>query len=89
MRYFKRFFIFFIFHFFSLPVIAFTLDDVKSRGSLNCGVSETRVGFADISSDNIWIGFDVDMCRAVAAAIFSDSSQVNLFLLQVDLDFQY
>jgi len=77
MRYLKRFFIFFIFHIFSLPVIAFTLDDVKSRGSLNCGVSETRVGFADISSDNIWVGFDVDMCRAVAAAIFSDSSQVN------------
>jgi len=58
-------------------VIAFTLDDIKSRGSLNCGVSETRVGFADINSDAVWIGFDVDMCRAVAAAIFSDSSQVN------------
>jgi len=77
MYYLKRFFIFFVFHIFSLPIFAFTLDDVKNRGSLNCGVSETRVGFADINSDNIWIGFDIDMCRAVAAAIFSDSTQVN------------
>ena len=77
MYYLKRLFIFFIFHFLSFPIIAFTLDDVKNRGSLNCGISEIRVGFADIDSDNIWIGFDVDMCRAVAAAIFSDSNQVN------------
>jgi len=77
MHYLKRLFIFFIFYIFTLPVIAFTLDEVKSRGSLNCGISETRVGFADITSDNVWIGFDVDMCRAVAAAIFSDSSLVN------------
>ena len=77
MHYLKRFFILIIFLIFSLPIIAFTLDDVKSRGSLNCGISETRAGFVDINSDNIWIGFDVDMCRAVAAAIFSDSNQVN------------
>ena len=54
MYYLKHFFIFFIFNIFSLPIIAFTLDDVKSRGYLNCGVSETRVGFTDINSENIW-----------------------------------
>ena len=51
MLYFKRFFIFFLLCFFSFSVTAFTLDDVKIRGSLNCGISEKRTGFADVNSD--------------------------------------
>ena len=77
MHYLKRFLILITILIFSLPILASTLDDVKNRGSLNCGVSEPRAGFADINSDNIWIGFDVDLCRSIAAAIFSNSNQVN------------
>lgn len=56
---------------------ASVLDEVKDRGYLICGVSEPRIGFANIDSNNNWIGFDVDMCRAVATAIFADPSKVE------------
>ena len=51
---------------------ASVLDEVKDRGYLICGVSEPRIGFANIDGNNNWIGFDVDMCRAVSSAIFAD-----------------
>lgn len=59
------------------PLNASVLDDVKNRGYLICGVSEPRSGFVNIDDNNNWIGFDIDMCRAVAAAIFGDSSKVE------------
>ena len=56
---------------------AATLDDVKARGTLNCGVTTGLVGFASPDENGVWNGFDVGMCRAVAAAIFGDSDAVE------------
>jgi len=56
---------------------AATLDDVKARGSLNCGVNTGLVGFAAPDANNEWQGFDVAVCRAVAAAVLGDASAVG------------
>ena len=57
--------------------VAGTLDDVKARGTLNCGVSTGLVGFAAPDAAGVWKGFDVDMCRAVAAAVLNDANAVE------------
>ena len=54
-----------------------TLDDVKARGKLNCGVNTGLVGFAAPDASGEWAGFDVSMCRAVAAAVLGDPSAVE------------
>lgn len=56
---------------------AATLDDVKSHGSLKCGVSQGLPGFSNPDSSGNWSGLDVDFCKAVAAAIFDDPSKVE------------
>ena len=56
---------------------AATLDDVKARGVLNCGVNTGLVGFAAPDADGEWGGFDVAMCRAVAAAVLGDANAVS------------
>ena len=56
---------------------AATLDEVKARGSLNCGVTTGLVGFAAPDANGVWEGFDVGICRAVAAAIFGDPTAVE------------
>ncbi|MBS1301452.1 amino acid ABC transporter substrate-binding protein [Loktanella sp. SALINAS62] len=56
---------------------AATLDDVKARGNLNCGVTTGLTGFAAPDANGVWEGFDVDVCRAVAAAIFGDKNAVQ------------
>ena len=53
-----------------------TLDTVKARGTLNCGVSTGNPGFSNPDDKGNWTGLDVDYCRAVAAAIFNDPSKV-------------
>jgi len=55
-----------------------TLDAVKGRGQLACGVNTGLAGFAQPDSQGVWRGFDVDYCRAVAAAIFGDPGKVRL-----------
>ncbi|MBD3666028.1 amino acid ABC transporter substrate-binding protein [Sulfitobacter aestuariivivens] len=54
-----------------------TLDDVKERGKLNCGVTTGLVGFAAPDANGEWKGFDVAVCRAVAAAVLGDASAVE------------
>jgi general L-amino acid transport system substrate-binding protein len=54
-----------------------TLEKVKARGKLVCGVNTGLAGFSTIGSDGKWHGFDVDYCRALAAAIFNDPNQVE------------
>jgi general L-amino acid transport system substrate-binding protein len=54
-----------------------TLDDVKARGKLNCGVTTGLVGFAAPNANGEWEGFDVAVCRAVAAAALGDSTAVE------------
>ncbi|MFT5059811.1 MAG: general L-amino acid transport system substrate-binding protein [Sulfitobacter sp.] len=60
---------------------ASTLDEVKARGSLNCGVNTGLVGFAAPDADGVWGGFDVALCRAVAAAVLGDSTAVEFVSL--------
>jgi general L-amino acid transport system substrate-binding protein len=54
-----------------------TMDDVKARGKLNCGVTTGLVGFAAPDANGVWDGFDVGVCRAVAAAVLGDSMAVE------------
>jgi general L-amino acid transport system substrate-binding protein len=56
---------------------AATLDDVKARGKLNCGVTTGLVGFAAPDANGMWQGFDVGVCRAVAAAVLGDPMAVE------------
>ena len=54
-----------------------TLDAVKSKGFVQCGVSQGLPGFSNSDDSGKWTGIDVDVCRAVAAAVFGDSSKVK------------
>ncbi|AXI43602.1 amino acid ABC transporter substrate-binding protein [Sulfitobacter sp. SK011] len=54
-----------------------TIDDVKARGKLNCGVTTGLVGFAAPDANGVWDGFDVAVCRAVAAAVLNDPTAVE------------
>lgn len=53
------------------------LDAVLARGELNCGVNETLPGFGSIDEEGNFVGFDVDLCRAVAAALFGNADAVR------------
>ncbi|MEM8630767.1 MAG: amino acid ABC transporter substrate-binding protein [Pseudomonadota bacterium] len=61
----------------AVTAAAATLDDVKARGKLNCGVSTGLVGFAAPDANGNWDGFDVGVCRAVAAAVLGDPEAVE------------
>lgn len=65
-----------------------TLAAVKARGSLVCGVNEGLPGFSNVDDRGVWTGFDVDFCRAIAAAIFGDPKKVTLVPLTADARFQ-
>jgi len=54
-----------------------TLDSIKSKGTLSCGVSTGIAGFSATDSSGQWKGIDVDMCKAVASAVFGDASKVK------------
>jgi general L-amino acid transport system substrate-binding protein len=54
-----------------------TLQTVKQRGQLICGANGTLAGFGLPDPQGNWTGFDVDFCRAIAAAIFNDPSKVK------------
>jgi general L-amino acid transport system substrate-binding protein len=60
---------------------ASTLEDVKKRGMLNCGANGQLAGFGIPDSQGNWTGLDVDLCRAVAAAIFNDTNKVKYVAL--------
>jgi len=62
---------------FSLSANADTLKDVQSRGYLKCGVNTGLPGFSSADSTGKWSGIDVDVCRAVAAAVLGDASKVR------------
>ena len=53
------------------------LDAVKSRGFVQCGVNTSAPGFASADSQGKWKGLDVNVCRAVAAAVLGDSEKVK------------
>jgi general L-amino acid transport system substrate-binding protein len=58
-----------------------TLNTVKTRGVLNCGANGSLAGFGQPDPQGNWIGLDVDLCRAVAAAIFDDPTKVKFVAL--------
>jgi general L-amino acid transport system substrate-binding protein len=62
---------------------AITLQKVQRRGELLCGVSTGIPGFSNPDENGTWAGFDVDLCRAVAAATLGDASKVKVIPLAV------
>ncbi|MEJ2375427.1 MAG: amino acid ABC transporter substrate-binding protein [Pseudolabrys sp.] len=64
-----------------------TLDDVRARGKLICGVSEGLPGFSEQDKTGRWHGFDVDFCKAVAAAVLGDTRHVDYRALAADQRF--
>jgi general L-amino acid transport system substrate-binding protein len=54
-----------------------TLDTVKQRGALLCGVNDGLAGFSASDGKGNWAGLDVDYCKAVAAAVLGDAAQVK------------
>ncbi len=54
-----------------------TLEVVQERGELNCGVSTGLAGFSAPDANGVWQGFDVAVCRAVAAAVLGDPMAIN------------
>jgi general L-amino acid transport system substrate-binding protein len=54
-----------------------TLDTVKSRGSLSCGVNVGLAGFSQPDDKGNWTGLDVDYCKAIAAAVLGDATKVK------------
>jgi general L-amino acid transport system substrate-binding protein len=55
-----------------------TLAAVRQRGQLTCGTSTGTAGFSAPDAQGVWRGFDVDVCRAVAAAVLGDGMQVRI-----------
>ena len=53
------------------------LDSVRNKGFVQCGVNTGLAGFSQPDSKGVWRGIDVDVCRAVAAAVFGDSAKVR------------
>ncbi|MEH6575636.1 MAG: amino acid ABC transporter substrate-binding protein [Amphritea sp.] len=58
-------------------VMAGTLDTVKERGAVQCGVTSGVPGFSVPDDKGNWKGIDVDMCRALAAAVLGDNTKVK------------
>lgn len=59
-----------------------TSKRVKERGTLICGVGSGLLGFANVDNNGNWSGFDVDLCRGVAAAVFNDTARVSFVPLE-------
>lgn len=54
-----------------------TLQTVMDRGELKCGVKDSQPGFGNLEPDGSYTGFDIEFCKAIAAAVFGDSSKVE------------
>jgi len=59
-----------------------TLEAIKKRGAVACGVNPGLAGFSTRDGAGVWSGFDIDLCRALAAAIFDDPGAVQFTPLQ-------
>ena len=63
-----------------LPMVAAagpTVDTIKARGAVICGVNGNRAGFSALDSRGEWAGMDVDTCKAIAAAVLGDKNKVQ------------
>ena len=63
------------------------LAEVQDRGTLNCGVNETVPGFGLIDAEGNYAGFDIEFCKAVAAAVLGDAEAVEYTSLDADARF--
>ncbi len=54
-----------------------TIDAIKARGQLNCGVNPSLPGFAAADSQGVWSGLDVDVCKAIAASLLGDAGKIK------------
>lgn len=54
-----------------------TVDAIKKRGAVICGVNGNRAGFSALNSKGEWSGMDVDTCKAIAAAVLGDKNKVQ------------
>lgn len=73
--------------FISNNLLAETLFRVQERGYLKCGVSHGLPGFSTFNPDGTWSGIDIDICRAVSAAIFLDDKHVRFIPLSTEKRF--
>lgn len=64
-----------------------TLDQIRQRGQLVCGVSTGVIGFSAVDSQGHWRGLDVDVCRAIAAAVLKDPNKVKYVPLNAEQRF--
>ncbi|MEE9336382.1 MAG: amino acid ABC transporter substrate-binding protein [Granulosicoccaceae bacterium] len=64
-----------------------TLDAVKAKGFVQCGVSQGLPGFSNPDDQGNWTGLDVDFCRSMAAAIFGDAKAVKFTPLSAKVRF--
>ena len=65
-----------------------TLEVIKDRGTLNCGVNDNLTGFGVVTPDGAFEGFDIDFCKAIAAAILGDASKVEYTPLTASARFE-
>ena len=75
-----------------IPTYGSTFDRVLKRGYIICGTNDEFPGFSEEvynDEDDGWTGFDVDMCRAVAAAVFGDSDAVEYEIVNGVTRFTY
>ena len=68
----------------TLPASSTTLDEVRARGTLRCGVNTGLLGFSLQAGSGRWTGLDVDFCRALAAAVFGDADKVAFVPLETN-----
>ena len=62
----------------ALPALAGkTIDAIKARGQLVCGVNPSLPGFSAADSQGVWAGLDVDVCKAIAASLLGDASKIK------------
>jgi general L-amino acid transport system substrate-binding protein len=54
-----------------------TIEAIKARGNLNCGVNPSLPGFAAADSQGVWSGLDVDVCKAIAATLLGDANKIK------------
>lgn len=59
------------------PETGGTLDQIMARGTLNCGVNDAVPGFGSVTPDGDFVGFDIDYCKALAAAVLGDADAVE------------
>tara|TARA_R110002020_G_scaffold2136_12_gene9796 strand:+ start:5595 stop:6605 length:1011 start_codon:yes stop_codon:yes gene_type:complete len=69
------------------PSLAQTLEAVRERGFLICGATNPLPGFAQADAEGRWSGFDVDLCRAIAAAVFGNPDLIEFRSLRGDARF--